>query len=406
MRIRQILAFALALCMIWCAATAFTEETLPEEQTADATQESAAETEAEADAEPAGQPAGEIPNEPVEEPAEPAAAEPAEQPAEQPAEEAVKQPAEEPAEQPAAKPAEQPAAEPAKQPAAKPAEQPAAKPAEQPAAEPEKQPAAKPAEEPAVKPAEQPAAEPAEEPATEQIESALLPLPTDGKASPGQLIQCETGSGSEEKVWELEIRSGTDLVLITEGLPVKVTILYSQDGKTMLSATASENGLTKEITLHQGTYLVCISSATEHGGKFAWKLEQRLNGTGTEAEEPDDMEPVTEAETDKPEAGTAEDSGDGEAVTAEEAEKPVVSVRLHSNLAEGKDALPGTEIVITAEVTGTDRPYRLQWQYSPDGGKTVLDVENAAGNEYRYLLDETNIHYHWRVAVIFDTPEG
>ena len=243
-------------------------------------------------------------------------------------------------------------------------------------------------------------------------------------------------------------------MLTTEGARVKVTILSTEDGKAKLRATAPEEGLTKEFTLLRGTYLICIRGAEEHGGKFAWKLAKQTDETGTEAEETDSTEPAAEAEPDDAEtepgestepeenaepeestepeenagpaaeeeaepaetdaAGTEtelpaetneEETGDRETAVPKGTEAQAVSVRLYSNVPEGEDALPGTEIVITAEVTGTDRPYHLLWQYSPDGGRTVLDAEDASGNEYRYTLDETNMQYLWRVAVIFDTPE-
>ena len=38
----------------------------------------------------------------------------------------------------------------------------------------------------------------------------------------------------------------------------------------------------------------------------------------------------------------------------------------------------------------------IRWQYSPDGGQTVCNVEGAEGAEYSFLLDEVNRSYWWR----------
>lgn len=58
-----------------------------------------------------------------------------------------------------------------------------------------------------------------------------------------------------------------------------------------------------------------------------------------------------------------------------------------------------TVVVLIADVEGTEGPYALQWQYSPDDGATIIDVENATGSEYRYIPDEENALYSWRVMI-------
>ena len=62
------------------------------------------------------------------------------------------------------------------------------------------------------------------------------------------------------------------------------------------------------------------------------------------------------------------------------------------------------EVVLTGEVIGVDRPYALQWQYSPDGGETVYDVEGATELTYRYVADEASLGYVWRLSVILLDP--
>ena len=483
MKVRKILAFTLALCLIWCATITAAEKTQPEDTAADAVVQvkpgKGTKTGTEAEGEPA-EPAdedtiqpGEEPTEPGEEPTEPGeepadSAEEPDKPAEEPEESA--QPAEEPA-QPAAdsaqsvegpaQPAEEPT-QPAEEPA-QPAEDPTqsaeepVQPAEEPTqpAEESTQPAEEPAqsaEEPtepgedATEPAEEPA-DPAEEPEqpeegeSVQPETVELPLPTEGSAIPGKTVTGTLADGSEEKIWELEVSFTSDLILTTEGLPVRVAILRVPDGEIQLEETAPEEGLMKDIRLLQGTYLICICSAKGYGGEFTWKLE-RKDETGTEPETSEDSKPVagTEEDTDNTDAEPGESaeltdaeateqtetepsetdpefttennpeeaSGDDRDTVSKETETPVVSVRLHSNLQNGEETPLGTEVVIRAEVTGTDSPFHLQWQYSPDGGETIVNVDTDAGGEDRYLrytLDETNIHYLWRAAVIFDEPE-
>ena len=487
MKVRRIPAIVLALCMMGCAAFTAAEDMLAEEAAAEETAQAEAaeeaaqmmpEAEAGTDIIPSGQPAeqsasqteAEPAEQPAEEPSAQTAQESAEQHAEEPSAQTVQEPtaqtAQEPAEQPAEEPTAQTVQEPAEQPVEEPAAQSAWEPAVQPAQEPVEQPVQEPAEqsdqEPAGQPPEKPAEQPAEEPAAQADPAVQLPLPTDGDATVGKPVKIVFANGKEEKVWSLELGEASDLILITEGLPVTVTVLRVPDGSTAIDETASEEGLKKALRLAGGVYLVCIRSAEETGGECTWSLEFRQDETAlteeesiasetdggtepdadslasepgteenseseiaadpaaemdnSETEQQEDAEPEREGmeepagtETDRTaESEPTEVSGEEPAAEPEKTEKPAVSVRLHSNLDDGTEAQPGTEVVLRAEVIGTDRPCHLQWQYSPDGGKTAVDVENAAGSEnryFRYILDETNMHYLWRVAVVFDPAE-
>ena len=448
MTVRKILSLALAMCMVWCTAAAATEGTQPEETAMEAAQtapEGEAGTGEKTEAETAVQPA--------EGSMVPSGTEPAVQPAEE-------KPAQ-PSEETVVYSGWEQTAQPAGEPAAPPAEKPAAQTANGTPAQSAGGTEAQTAEVPAVQSDEAPAVLPG---------TVQLPQVTDGSMNPGESAK-GVFAGGEEKVWALEIGTQADLRLKTEGLQVEVIIYRASDGHTIMKETAPEEGLKKEFRVTGGSYLVCFRSAAGTAGEFTWTLEWQQEETDTEPEgtetapeekktEPEENEgsgTVTEPEADAANAETEpgeegeqtegeetdpaeedlseeqpesteesgpeetepeeteqeenepeEASGDAEPTEAEKGETPGISVRLHSNLEDGLEALPGTEVVIRAEVTGTDRPCHLQWQYSPDGGETVLDVEGASGSEsryFRYILDETNMHYLWRVAVIFDPPE-
>ncbi|MBQ8137375.1 MAG: hypothetical protein IJ174_08085, partial [Clostridia bacterium] len=70
----------------------------------------------------------------------------------------------------------------------------------------------------------------------------------------------------------------------------------------------------------------------------------------------------------------------------------------------------GTVGVLTAHIEGVEEGYKLQWQYTPDGGVTIYDIEGADETVYRYLLNEETGTYSWRVRLTMqpeaDTPEA
>ena len=126
-----------------------------------------------------------------------------------------------------------------------------------------------------------------------------------------------------------------------------------------------------------------------------------------EADEPDmdtaeAAEPTAEA-VDIPEDAASEeatakfteeavDTPDAEG-SAEAAAEPL-TVRVLVTCDEG--TRPGARIILTAVVSDPGYQGTIHWQYSPDGGQTVCDVEGAEGAEYSFLLDEVNRSYWWR----------
>lgn len=131
------------------------------------------------------------------------------------------------------------------------------------------------------------------------------------------------------------------------------------------------------------------------------------NPADTELEpEADSDTPGEEDETQNSLQETQPENGNTEAdEETEPAEASQVTVRLSSNIQNLETIYPGMEATIHAEVTGADRPYTLQWQYSPDGGQTIVDVEDADAADFHYTVDEETVHYLWRVVVRFDETE-
>lgn len=125
---------------------------------------------------------------------------------------------------------------------------------------------------------------------------------------------------------------------------------------------------------------------------------------GTEEAEPEG----TTAETDEPcetteTAGTEESEGE-ETLTEAEEQEIMVSVTVSLNGARRLSV--GTEVTLTAVLTGCDPDeVEIEWQYSPDGGETVVTVGDAHGLEYRYTVDRENRHYLWRAVAVRRTAD-
>ena len=113
-----------------------------------------------------------------------------------------------------------------------------------------------------------------------------------------------------------------------------------------------------------------------------------------EQDQPDTTQPETPVEASQ--ETPAEESEDVFADDLQPAPAgPVITISYQ--IEENDDG--ETVVVLIADVEGAEGPYALQWQYSPDDGATVIDVENATGSEYRYIPDEENALYSWRVIV-------
>lgn len=78
-----------------------------------------------------------------------------------------------------------------------------------------------------------------------------------------------------------------------------------------------------------------------------------------------------------------------------------------STTLNGKPGTPiGAEVTLTATVIGCDpSQVTIEWQYSPDGGTTVIAVEDAHSFEYHYTVDRTNKHYLWRAVITLTSAQ-
>ena len=65
----------------------------------------------------------------------------------------------------------------------------------------------------------------------------------------------------------------------------------------------------------------------------------------------------------------------------------------------------GSKIVLTATFSVEDPNATITWQYSPDGGETIYDVEGEHGKTLVYTFSEENADYSWRVAVYRSSEE-
>lgn len=73
-------------------------------------------------------------------------------------------------------------------------------------------------------------------------------------------------------------------------------------------------------------------------------------------------------------------------------------VLITSNWPEGKPAFRGTEIILTAELTGfKEGSYTLQWEYSTDT-KNWIELTGETGMTLTYTLDDETATYYWRVV--------
>ena len=74
-------------------------------------------------------------------------------------------------------------------------------------------------------------------------------------------------------------------------------------------------------------------------------------------------------------------------------------VQVDSSWSEGKIAVAGTKVVLTATLTGFDNmEYTLQWQYTTDH-QNWIDQEGANDLTYTYTLNDETAQYTWRVVV-------
>ena len=273
------------------------------------------------------------------------------------------------------------------------------------------------------------------EPAEDRVPAENNETPEDEEHLDGLLrtdVPCEIELRGSS-LYRLPLQRGSDLILKGSGIPVKITVTSTQNGRESVweSTAGKETGafiISELLTLERGEYTVAIEPLRENKQGpvsicFAVPVpeeeEPEADGaTDAAPEEAQDAGAAAEEEADPGaapdgEASEGESDGAGEASagenasagetaepdaaqdtadTADSAERP--SVRVTVSCGEG--CRPGARVVLTAEVSDPAWQGTIRWQYSADGGATVRDVEDAEGAEYSFILDEVNSAYWWR----------
>ena len=98
-------------------------------------------------------------------------------------------------------------------------------------------------------------------------------------------------------------------------------------------------------------------------------------------------------------------SNDDIAVIGAKADENLRSIILTTNT-EGMDVVyVGMTIEIHAELKGFEElEYDVQWQMSPDGGTTVIDIPGANQLTYSYTLNRDNYGFSYRVYINVKDP--
>ena len=83
-------------------------------------------------------------------------------------------------------------------------------------------------------------------------------------------------------------------------------------------------------------------------------------------------------------------------------EEKIRSISIANNLSGLTRVKEGTTVYLTATLSGFEEDvYSVQWQYSPDGGASAINIEGANSLTYAYQLTEENFGYLYRVVVDF-----
>ena len=84
-------------------------------------------------------------------------------------------------------------------------------------------------------------------------------------------------------------------------------------------------------------------------------------------------------------------------------EEHIRAIIVTSNTADMITLREGMTVILSAKLIGFENDvYTLQWQYSPDGGATAIDIAGANGLQYGYFLNCGNMNYLYRVVVTYE----
>ena len=225
--------------------------------------------------------------------------------------------------------------------------------------EPVEEPTEEPTEEPVEEPTEEPVEEPVEEPAEEPTE-APVEVPTEAPAE--EPVEEPVEEPTEEPAEEIDLAGLRQIIVVL------------REGETSLKLYAEANtGSEVLATIGAGEMLYVQNIEAEWSYAVYGEVEGYV---------------LTEKIALFNETATPEE------------EEIIRTVNVSSNVASDAAVYAGTEIVLSAKLTGFENvAYTLQWQYTPDGGETICDVPGANDAQYAFIIDDSNAHYLWRVSV-------
>ena len=88
-------------------------------------------------------------------------------------------------------------------------------------------------------------------------------------------------------------------------------------------------------------------------------------------------------------------------------EEKIRSINISTNLNGLTRVKEGTTVCLTATLSGFEEDdYTVQWQYSPDGGASAINIDGANSLTYAYRLTAKNFGYLYRVVVDFHEEIG
>lgn len=91
--------------------------------------------------------------------------------------------------------------------------------------------------------------------------------------------------------------------------------------------------------------------------------------------------------------------------TTPEEEEIIRTIKVSSNIDGQSVVYAGTEIILTAALTGfEDDEYTVQWQYSPDGGTSIYDVEGGNELQHAFIINDENADWLWKICITILEP--
>ena len=149
---------------------------------------------------------------------------------------------------------------------------------------------------------------------------------------------------------------------------------------------------------------IIIEAQQEENTKDEQQIEQKQESSMEEILESESVEdsievlPVEEIIEEPMEEVTEEST---EKVIKEIVEEPTIrAIKVHASWENQEHTYTGDEITLWFETEGFDDIYyTIQWEYSKNG-TDFFAIENANDQTYKFVIDEVNCTYYWRVKLI------